>query len=124
MDEIGELPLALQAKLPHVVQDLQFSRIGGRELIGVGTRIIASTNRNLEVALAKASSLPGCFHVSGRRYSYSRPLRVTTGGSDHAVWDAARLIARRRRVAVAAVPRISARDSHRRSNNSAADGAS
>ncbi|TLY32374.1 MAG: sigma-54-dependent Fis family transcriptional regulator [Ignavibacteria bacterium] len=52
LDEIGELPLALQAKLLHVVQDLQFSRIGGRELIRVDTRILASTNRNLEVALS------------------------------------------------------------------------
>jgi hypothetical protein len=40
------------------------------------------------------------------------------------VWDAARLIARRSRVAVAAVPRTSARNSHRRSNNSAGDVAS
>jgi len=53
LDEIGELPLALQAKLLHVVQDLQFSRIGGRELIRVDTRILASTNRNLEVALGR-----------------------------------------------------------------------
>src|SRR5256712_4582324 len=53
LDEIGELPLALQAKLLHVVQDLQFSRVGGRELIRVDTRILASTNRNLEVALSR-----------------------------------------------------------------------
>src|SRR2546427_3696198 len=53
LDEIGELPLALQAKLLHVVQDLQFSRVGGRELLRVDTRILASTNRNLEVALSR-----------------------------------------------------------------------
>ena len=53
LDEIGELPLALQAKLLHVVQDLQFSRIGGGETILVDTRIMASTNRNLEVALSR-----------------------------------------------------------------------
>jgi two-component system response regulator AtoC len=53
LDEIGELPLALQAKLLHVVQDLQFSRVGGREMIRVDTRILASTNRNLEVALSR-----------------------------------------------------------------------
>ena len=53
LDEIGELPLALQAKLLHVVQDLQFSRIGGGETILVDTRIMASTNRNLEVALIR-----------------------------------------------------------------------
>ena len=52
LDEIGELPLPLQAKLLHVLQDQEFSRVGGRELIRVDTRILASTNRNLEVALA------------------------------------------------------------------------
>jgi two-component system response regulator AtoC len=51
LDEIGELPLALQPKLLHVLQDLAFSRIGGRELIHVDVRVIASTNRNLETAL-------------------------------------------------------------------------
>jgi len=53
LDEIGELPLALQAKLLHVVQDLKFSRIGGGETIMVDTRIMASTNRNLELALSR-----------------------------------------------------------------------
>jgi two-component system response regulator AtoC len=51
LDEIGELPLALQAKLLHVLQDFAFCRIGGRELIRVDTRVVASTNRNLEHAL-------------------------------------------------------------------------
>jgi two-component system response regulator AtoC len=51
LDEIGELPRALQAKLLHVLQDYEFSRIGGREMIRVDTRVIAATNRNLEAAL-------------------------------------------------------------------------
>ena len=52
LDEIGELPLPLQAKLLQVLQDHEFSRVGGRELIRVDIRVIASTNRNLELALA------------------------------------------------------------------------
>jgi two-component system response regulator AtoC len=52
LDEIGELPAAVQAKLLHVLQDLQFSRIGGRDIIQVDVRVIASTNRDLEAALA------------------------------------------------------------------------
>jgi two-component system, NtrC family, response regulator AtoC len=51
LDEIGELPLALQAKLLHVLQDFRFSRIGGQELITSDTRLIAATNRDLEAAL-------------------------------------------------------------------------
>ena len=52
LDEIGELPFALQAKLLHVLQDMTFTRIGGRELIKVDARVIAATNRNLDEALA------------------------------------------------------------------------
>ena len=51
LDEIGELPPGLQAKLLHVLQDAEFSRVGGREIIRTDTRVIASTNRDLEVAL-------------------------------------------------------------------------
>jgi transcriptional regulator with GAF, ATPase, and Fis domain len=53
LDEIGELPLSLQAKLLHVLQDFKFARVGGQELISVDTRIIAATNRDLETALAR-----------------------------------------------------------------------
>ena len=51
LDEIGELPLALQAKLLHVLQDREFCRVGGRELIRIETRVMASTNRDLERAI-------------------------------------------------------------------------
>ena len=52
LDEIADLPPALQAKLLHVLQDLHFSRVGGHELLEVDTRVIAATNRNLEEAMA------------------------------------------------------------------------
>jgi two-component system, NtrC family, response regulator AtoC len=53
LDELAELPLALQAKLLHVLQDFQFSRVGGNELLEVDTRVIAATNRDLEEAMAR-----------------------------------------------------------------------
>ena len=53
LDEIGELPLALQAKLLHVLQDFQFSRVGGHAPIDVDARVIAATNRSLEEAMAR-----------------------------------------------------------------------
>ena len=53
LDEIGELPLALQAKLLHVLQDFRFSRVGGRGWVDVDSRVIAATNRNLEEAVAR-----------------------------------------------------------------------
>src|SRR2546428_666840 len=52
LDEIAELPLALQAKLLHVLQDFRFARVGGNALIDVDTRVIAATNRNLEDSIA------------------------------------------------------------------------
>ena len=53
LDEIGELPLALQAKLLHVLQDLRFSRVGGRAMIEVDIRVLAATNRDLEQAIER-----------------------------------------------------------------------
>jgi len=53
LDEIAELPLALQAKLLHVLQDFRFSRLGGHGLLDVDARVIAATNRNLEEAMAR-----------------------------------------------------------------------
>jgi two-component system response regulator AtoC len=47
LDEIGELHPALQAKLLHVLQDGEFSRVGGRNNITVDVRVICATNRDL-----------------------------------------------------------------------------
>jgi two-component system response regulator AtoC len=51
LDEIGELPLSLQAKLLHVLQDAEFGRVGGSEVIRADVRVIAATNRPLEKAI-------------------------------------------------------------------------
>src|SRR5215467_9784192 len=51
LDEIGEMPLRLQAKLLHVLQDGEFSRVGGERVIDTDVRVIAATNRDLESAL-------------------------------------------------------------------------
>ncbi len=48
LDEIGELPLELQAKLLHVIQHNEFERLGSSHTIKVDVRIIATTNRNLD----------------------------------------------------------------------------
>src|SRR6185436_7036814 len=51
LDEIGEMSPHLQAKLLHVLQDGEFSRLGAKHAIRADVRIIASTNRRLEEAV-------------------------------------------------------------------------
>ena len=53
LDEIGELPLELQAKLLRVIQHNEFERLGSSHTIKVDVRIIATTNRNLEEEVRK-----------------------------------------------------------------------
>ncbi len=48
LDEIGELPLELQSRLLHVVEDKSLERIGGTDTIEVDFRLISATNRNLK----------------------------------------------------------------------------
>src|SRR6202162_5174993 len=52
LDEIGEMPPLLQAKLLHVLQDQTFSRLGSRTLVKVDVRILAATNIDIPEALA------------------------------------------------------------------------
>jgi two-component system response regulator FlrC len=55
LDEISEMPLALQAKLLRVLQEREVERVGGRKLIQLDIRVIATTNRDLpgEVAAGR-----------------------------------------------------------------------
>ena len=55
LDEIGEMPAGLQAKLLHVLQDSEFTKLGSNRPITVDVRIIAATNRDLE-AMMRAGS--------------------------------------------------------------------
>lgn len=57
LDEIGEMPLVLQAKLLRILQEREFERIGGHQTIKVDIRIIAATNRDLQAMVKKAPSV-------------------------------------------------------------------
>jgi len=48
LDEIGEMSMDLQAKLLRIIEQKEFMRVGGSDIIKVKTRILASTNRNLD----------------------------------------------------------------------------
>jgi DNA-binding NtrC family response regulator len=51
LDEIGEMPVALQAKMLHVVQDHEFTKVGSNRPVAVDVRVIAATNRDLEAMI-------------------------------------------------------------------------
>ena len=53
LDEIGDMPIALQAKLLQVLQDSEFARVGGVRNIRVNTWMISATNHNLEEEVRK-----------------------------------------------------------------------
>lgn len=53
LDEIGDMPSSIQAKILRLLQEKSIERLGGRETIPVDVRIIAATNRNLEGALSE-----------------------------------------------------------------------
>ncbi len=53
LDEIGDMPFSIQAKILRLLQERSIERLGGREPIPVDVRIIAATNRDLETALAE-----------------------------------------------------------------------
>ena len=55
LDEIGELPIEVQAKLLRVLQEKEIERLGGNEIIKIDVRIIAATNRNLEKEVAEGN---------------------------------------------------------------------
>src|SRR5579864_6168707 len=62
LDEIGEMPSALQAKLLHVLQDQQFSRLGGRRTLTVDVRILAATNIDIQKALNEKLFRPDLYY--------------------------------------------------------------
>jgi two-component system response regulator AtoC len=54
LDEIGEMKAALQAKLLHVLQDGQFTKLGSNKPINVDVRVVAATNRDLEAMMIRS----------------------------------------------------------------------
>ncbi|CAN5199723.1 hypothetical protein BH09BAC6_BH09BAC6_00030 [soil metagenome] len=75
LDEVGELPMGLQAKLLRVLQEGEFERLGNPKTIKVNVRVIAATNRNLEEAIEKKEFREDLFYRLNVFPFFSPPLR-------------------------------------------------
>ncbi|MFJ7510082.1 sigma 54-interacting transcriptional regulator [Peribacillus simplex] len=75
LDEIGELPANIQAKLLRVLQEKEIIRVGGTKPIPINVRVIAATNINLEQAIATGSFREDLYFRLNRMPIFIAPLR-------------------------------------------------
>jgi two-component system nitrogen regulation response regulator GlnG len=75
LDEIGEMPLALQPKLLRLLQEQRFERVGGTETIQTNVRILAATNRDLRARAAEDQFRPDLYYRLGVFTIHLPPLR-------------------------------------------------
>jgi len=75
LDEVAELPIALQAKLLHVLSDLRVTPVGGCRAVDVDARVIAATNQNLEDAMMRGQFRPDVYYRLNVVEIHVPPLR-------------------------------------------------
>lgn len=75
LDEIGDMSPLLQSKLLRVLQEKQFERVGGNEIISADVRVIAATNRNLEKMVADGEFRPDLYYRLNGFSIHLPPLR-------------------------------------------------
>lgn len=76
LDEIGDMPLDLQAKLLRVIQSREITKVGGSKTIPLDIRIIASTNSNLREKIAEGTFRNDLFYRLNVIPIYLEPLRA------------------------------------------------
>ncbi len=79
LDEVGELEMLLQAKLLRVIQQKEFERVGGTELIKTDVRIISATNRDLKQAVDNKEFREDLYYRLNSFPIYIPPLRQRKG---------------------------------------------
>jgi transcriptional regulator with PAS, ATPase and Fis domain len=85
LDEIGEMPSAMQAKLLRVLEEQTFERVGGEEMLKVDARIIATTNRDLELEVGDGRFRIDLFYRLNALTLHLAPLRARIEEIPHLV---------------------------------------
>jgi formate hydrogenlyase transcriptional activator len=105
LDEIGEFPIELQAKLLRVLQDGRFERLGSPEGVTVNVRIIAATNRDLEQAMRDGKFRADLYHRLHVFPIHVPPLRERRDDIPLLVWAFVEVFARRMGKTINSIPR-------------------
>ena len=105
LDEIGELPIELQAKLLRVLQDGRFERLGSPKTVTVNVRIIAATNRDLEQAVRDGKFRADLYHRLNVFPIHVPPLRERAEDIPPLVWGFVETFGRRMGKTIKSIPR-------------------
>ena len=95
LDEIGDMPLSLQSKMLQVLQDLQFSRLGGKQDIRVDCWVLAATNHDLDQDIRQGLFREDLYYRLNIIKIYIPPLRERPEDIEPLVYYFARQLAER-----------------------------
>jgi transcriptional regulator with GAF, ATPase, and Fis domain len=104
LDEVGEFPLELQAKLLRVLQDGRFERLGSPQTVKVNVRIVAATNRDLEQAVRDGKFRADLYHRLNVFPIHVPPLRERRDDIPLLAWAFVEAIGRRMGKTISNIP--------------------